>query len=173
MRDAETFHQPRREYFIVGFLLRRAAAALDQTALSLDDRPFLFQPAVRGIVRRHQVYGISAGSAAEQNIAHILGKRMLEEIDLRPLQVSACGTHPILIREAQAHALFQQRMGRRNAHLFQRAMNALTAGGDGASLPPCVQRGAVNNPFSHRNTHGNMFRTLNLADSKDCRRFTV
>ncbi|MNN62676.1 hypothetical protein D3C81_1780010 [compost metagenome] len=54
MLDSQPVHDASRHYFIIGFLLERAAPALHQTTLALNDGPFFPQPAIRRIVRRHQ-----------------------------------------------------------------------------------------------------------------------
>ena len=138
MRNIQPFHQSGRKRFIVRLLLHSPAPALDQAALSIRQDPSLFQPAVRGIVRRHQTDRSRIHISSKQNLSHIPGKRILEKIDLLPAKLTFFRTDPVLIGQAEAEAFFQQELRLRNFHPGQRFLQSRSAGRDRPAAPPCV-----------------------------------
>ena len=138
MRNIQPFHQSRRKRFIVRLLLHSPAPALDQAALSIRQDPSLFQPAVRGIVRRHQTDRSSIHISSKQNLSHIPGKRILEKIDLLPAKLAFFRTDPVLIGQAEAQTFFQQKLRLRNFHPGQRFLQSRPAGRDRPAAPPRV-----------------------------------
>ena len=72
MGNPQALHDDTRQHLIIRLLLGRAASGFQQAALSVHNRPLLFQPAIRGIVRRHQADSLSRHRMTEQGVAHVL-----------------------------------------------------------------------------------------------------
>ena len=87
MRDSKALHNLRCNHLIKRLLTERIAAALDQAALSVDDFPPLFQIAIRSAVRCTEIQNAILFLFPEQNIANVIGKIVVKEVDIFPLQV--------------------------------------------------------------------------------------
>ena len=168
MGNAEPLHNSAGDHLVIRLLLCGAAAPLDETALAVQNRPSLFQPAVRSVVRRHQTDAVAGRTLAEQDIAHIVGERVGKEVNVIPSDRTICGTNPILVGQAQAKTFFQQDFRGGNLKFMQCVLNSRSAGRDSPALPPCVECGAVNHTFFYRDAHWHMFRRMDTADCGDC-----
>ena len=79
------------------FLLRHAAAAFYQYALAVQYLPFFLQPAVGGVAGGNEINAVPLRNLPKQDIADILRKIVMVEVDLAPFQGLLCRIEPVLI----------------------------------------------------------------------------
>ena len=72
------------------FLLRHAAAAFYQYALAVQYLPFFLQPAVGGVAGGNEINAVPLRNLPKQDIADILRKIVMVEVDLAPFQGLLC-----------------------------------------------------------------------------------
>lgn len=100
IRDPQLAAEQRSDNLVERLLLRHAAAALYQHTLAVQNLPFLFWPTVRGIARGNQVDAVLLRNLPKQDVADILGKIVVIEIDLAPFERLFGGVEPVLIGQA-------------------------------------------------------------------------
>ena len=169
----QPLHDPACQHLIIRLLLGRTASSFEQAAFPVEDRPFLLQPAVRSIIRRHQADRFAVRRVTKQDIAHILGKRIFKKVDFMTRNLPIGGADPILIRQGKPQAFLQQHLRGTDVQFLQRMAQAGTACRDCPPPPPFIERGAVNLPFFNRDAHRNMSRVNYLLNSGNRGRFAV
>lgn len=71
MGDPKTIHKDAGQNLVIGFLLRGAVTAFDQTPAAIQDGPLLFQPTVGGVVRGYQTSPAAGRAAPQENIPYV------------------------------------------------------------------------------------------------------
>jgi len=100
MRDAQLAAEQGSDNLVERLLLGHAATALYQHTLAVQNLPFLFQPAVRGVAGGGKVNAVLLRNLPKQNVADIFRKIIIIEIDLAPFQWLFCRIEPVLIGQA-------------------------------------------------------------------------
>ena len=100
MRDFQLAAEQGSNDFIERLLLGHAATALYQHTLAVQNLPFLFQPAVRGVAGGGKVNAVLLRNLPKQNVADLFRKIIILEIDLAPFQWLFCRIEPVLIGQA-------------------------------------------------------------------------
>ena len=141
--NVQSLRHQRCDHLIERLLHEGIASCFQQTPLPADDLPPLFQIPIGRVVWGTEIEIHRVRGFAQQDVTDVLREGIFEEVDALPLEITAIGSDPILIREAQAEAARQQHLRIGQVQRFQRLSHTGAAGGDAAVDPPCIERGTI------------------------------
>ena len=104
VRNGKAVHQIRGNHLVERLLPLQIAPALDETPFPVQNLPPFPQASVRGIIRRGEIKTVLLFHLSEQHISDVLGKIVIKEVDMIPIQFRVLRSDPVLIGETETKA---------------------------------------------------------------------